>query len=82
MDFNDIDIDDLRQAVKQAGITMTGKNVLPSRQFIGHAVLNGIEDTFEFEVSARAESEEIFSEMVDAFWESGIVDVWCEEVKK
>ena len=82
MDIKDIDIEDLRQAVKQAGITMTSKKYLPSRRFIGHAVLNGVEYTFEFEVPPRADEEDVESAMVEAFFESGLVDIWCEEVEK
>lgn len=55
---------------------------LPPRQFIGHAVLNGVEDTFQFEVSPRADEEDVESAMLEAFFESGLVDIWCEEVKE
>lgn len=82
MDIEKIDIEDLRQTVKRIGITMTNKKMLPPRKFIGHAVLNSVEETFEFEVPARADEEEVYAEMVDSFWESGLVDVWCEEVEK
>lgn len=56
--------------------------ITPTKTFIGIAEMNGIKDTFEFECPETADEDEIFSEMVNSFWESGIVNLWCEEKKK
>ncbi|MGN0599295.1 MAG: hypothetical protein ACI4JK_05310 [Oscillospiraceae bacterium] len=54
----------------------------PTKHYIGHAVMTGVEETFEFDAPTHFDKDEIESEMVDAFWESGLVDVWYEECEE
>lgn len=48
-------------------------------KYIGYAKISaGDEEEFYFEAPDNATEEQITSLMVEAMWESGIVDVWCE----
>lgn len=48
--------------------------------YIGYAKISaGDEEEFYFEAPDDATEDQISNLMVDAMWESGVVDVWCEK---
>lgn len=53
------------------------------KSYVGYArISSGDPEEFYFEVEDGADEEQISNEMVDAMWESGVVDVWYEEIKE
>ena len=53
------------------------------KNYVGYAKISaGDEEEFYFEAPDDATEDQISELMVDAMWESGVVDVWYEEEKE